>query len=57
VNKGRIAKNTLFFYIRMILVLGVNFYATRLLLEIIGIDDYGIYNIVFGVIGNFYSFH
>ena len=50
VNKARIARNTLFLYIRMIVVLGVNFYATRLLLKIIGIDDYGIYNIIFGVV-------
>lgn len=50
VDKKRIAKNTLFLYIRMFVVLVVNFYAVRLLLELLGIEDYGIYNIVFGIV-------
>ncbi len=49
VDKKRIAKNTLFLYIRMIAVLAANFYAVRLLLQLIRVEDYGVYNIVFGV--------
>lgn len=48
INKKRILKNTFFLYIRMICVLVANFYAVRLLLQIIGVEDYGVYNIVFG---------
>ncbi len=50
VNKRIIAKNTMYLYIRMGLVLGVNFYAVRLLLELLGVEDYGIYNVIFGFV-------
>ena len=49
VNK-RIAKNTLFLYIRMILVLIVSLYASRVILSTLGASDYGIYNVVGGVV-------
>lgn len=49
INKKRILKNTIFLYIRMIFVLAANFYAVRLLLQIIGVEDYGVYNIVYGL--------
>jgi O-antigen/teichoic acid export membrane protein len=49
-NNKRIIKNTLFLYIRMIFTIGVNLYTSRLVLETLGIEDYGIYNIVAGVI-------
>ena len=44
VNK-RIAKNTIFLYIRMILVMVVSLYTTRVILATLGVDDYGIYNL------------
>lgn len=46
----RIAKNTLYLYIRMVFVLGVGLFATRVLLRTLGITDYGIYNVVGGVV-------
>lgn len=49
-NNKRIAKNTLFLYIRMFLVMCVSIYTSRIVLEILGIDDYGIYNLVGGVV-------
>lgn len=47
----RIAKNTLILYLRMFLVLGVTLYTSRVILEALGVDNYGIYSVVAGVIG------
>lgn len=49
----RIAKNTLFLSIRMVIVLGINLYATRAILNMMGIEDYGIYNLVCGFVSMF----
>lgn len=50
-NNKRIAKNTAFLYIRMILIMGVTLYTSRIILDKLGIDDYGLYNVVGGVVG------
>lgn len=49
-NNKRIAKNTLFLYIRMLLIMGVSLYTVRVILDILGVIDYGIYNVVGGVV-------
>ena len=49
-NNKRIAKNTIYLYIRMLLVMGVSLYTSRLTLEILGVEDYGIYTVVGGVV-------
>ena len=49
-NNKRIAKNTMFLYFRMLFTMGVSLYTSRVVLNTLGIDDYGIYNIVGGVI-------
>ena len=49
----RIAKNTLFLYIRMLFVLAVNLYTSRVLLRNLGVMDYGVYNVVAGFITMF----
>jgi len=49
-NTARIAKNTLMLYFRQILILLVSLYTVRVVLEILGVEDYGIYNIVGGVV-------
>ena len=46
----RIARNTLFLYLRTFLAMIVGLYAGRLLLEALGIDNYGINNVVGGII-------
>lgn len=46
----RIAKNSILLYVRMIFVMAVAFYSSRIILSTLGITDYGIYNIVAGVI-------
>lgn len=50
-DNKRIAKNTLFLYFRMILVMGVTLYTSRVVLDKLGVDDYSLYNVVGGVVG------
>lgn len=50
-DNKRIAKNTLFLYFRMILVMGVSLYSSRVVLDKLGVDDFGLYNVVGGVAG------
>lgn len=49
-NTTRIAKNTFFMFIRMALVAIVGFFTSRVILNTLGIEDFGIYNIVGSVI-------
>ena len=49
VNNKRIAKNTFFLYIRMIIVMGVSLFTVRIILNALGVVDYGIYNVVGGI--------
>mgnify|MGYP000806633100 CR=1 FL=1 len=44
-NNKRIAKNTLFLYVRMLLIMGVTLYTSRVVLQMLGVEDYGIYNL------------
>lgn len=52
-NNERIAKNTLFLYGRMLFVLLVSLYTTRVILTILGVEDFGIYNVVCGFVSMF----
>ena len=52
-NNKRIAKNTLLLYVRMILVMGVNLFTSRMILQTLGIEDYGIYSVVGGFVTMF----
>lgn len=52
-NNKRIAKNTMFLYFRMILVLFVSIYTTRVVLNALGVVDYGINNVVAGFVSMF----
>lgn len=49
-NNTRIAKNTIFLYFRMILLMVVSLYTSRVVLATLGIEDYGIYNVVGGIV-------
>lgn len=48
-----IAKNTLFLYFRMALVTVVGLYTSRVVLKILGVEDYGIYNVAGSVVALF----
>lgn len=48
-DNKRIARNTLFLYFRMVVVMGVTLFTSRVILEALGVEDFGIYNLVGGV--------
>ena len=52
-NNKRIAKNTIVLYMRMLFLMGISLYTSRIVLEVLGVIDYGIYNIVGGVVSMF----
>lgn len=52
-DNKRIAKNTLFLYARMLLIMLVGLFTVRVVLDTLGAEDYGIYNVVGGVIAMF----
>ncbi|KAA6310175.1 hypothetical protein EZS27_038477 [termite gut metagenome] len=52
-NNKRIAKNTLMLYFRMLLTMGVSLYTSRVVLEVLGVEDFGIYNVVGAVVAMF----
>ena len=49
-NNKRIAKNTVYLYFRTILIMLITLYTSRVVLNTLGVDDYGIYNVVGGVV-------
>lgn len=52
-NNKRLAKNTIFLYFRMLLILVIGLYTSRIVLRTLGISDYGLYNVVGGVVTMF----
>lgn len=52
-SNKRIAKNTLLLYLRTIIVMIVSLFTSRVVLRVLGVDDYGIYNVVGGVVTMF----
>lgn len=52
-NNKRIAKNTLLLYARMLLIMLVSLYISRIVLDALGVTDYGIYNVVGGFVTMF----
>ena len=49
-NNKRIAKNTLLLYFRMLFMMVVSLYTSRVVLNALGVEDYGIYNVVGGIV-------
>ena len=49
-NSKRIVKNTGMLYLRMLVTMGVTLYTSRVILSTLGIEDFGIYNVVGGVV-------
>ena len=45
-NNKRIAKNALLLYVRMIFMMVVSLYTSRVVLKVLGVEDFGIYNVV-----------
>lgn len=55
-NNKRIAKNTVFLYFRMLLIMAVTLYTSRVILQVLGVVDFGLYNVVGGVATSFVFF-
>lgn len=49
-NHKRIAKNTLLLYFRMLFMMVVSLYTSRVILNALGVEDFGIYNVVGGIV-------
>ncbi len=56
-NNKRIAKNTLILYMRMFFTMGVSLYTSRVVLNTLGVQDYGVYSIVGGIVTLFSFFN
>ena len=52
-DSKRIAQNTMFLYIRMFLIMGISLYTSRVVLKALGVEDYGLYNVVGGIVTMF----
>lgn len=52
-NNKRIAKNTILLYIRMMLTMLISLYTSRVILQTLGVNDFGIYNVVGGIVAMF----
>lgn len=52
-NNRRIAKNTLLLYIRMFISIIAGLYTSRVVLDVLGVNDYGVYNVVGGIVAMF----
>jgi O-antigen/teichoic acid export membrane protein len=50
INRKIIAKNTLLLYLRMLLTMVINLFTVRVVLNTLGVEDYGIYNVVGGIV-------
>lgn len=50
-DNKRIFKNTILLYIRMLVTMAIGFYTSRVVLDALGITDFGIYNVVGGIVG------
>lgn len=53
INKDKIAKNTVALYIRMGITMLISFFATRVTLQVLGVEDYGLNNLVGGIVAMF----
>lgn len=52
-NNKRVLKNTMFLYIRQFVIMAMSFVSTRIVLETLGVENYGIYTVVGGFVGMF----
>ncbi|MCB6962638.1 lipopolysaccharide biosynthesis protein [Phocaeicola dorei] len=55
-NKNKILKNSLLLYLRMLFTMWLNLYATRLVLNNLGVEDMGVYGVVGSIVGMFTIF-
>lgn len=49
-NNTRLAKNTIAMYVRMLIIMVVGLYTSRVVLQVLGFSDYGLYNVIGGFV-------
>ena len=49
-SNGRIVKNTIILYVRMVILMITSLYTSRIILSALGVEDFGIYNVVGGIV-------
>ena len=49
----RVVKNTVILYFRLILLMGIHLYVSRVVLNALGVEDFGVYNVVGGIVALF----
>jgi O-antigen/teichoic acid export membrane protein len=54
-NSKRLAKNAMMMYLRMIVLMGISLYTSRVILKQLGVEDFGIYNLVGSIVMMFNS--
>lgn len=52
-NNKRIARNTMILYIRTLFVMLISLYTSRVILQVLGVEDYGVYQVVGGMVSMF----
>lgn len=52
-NNKKIVKNTFYLYIRTFFTMLISLYTSRVVLSVLGVNDYGIYNVIGGIAGSF----
>lgn len=52
-SNKRIAKNAIYLYLRMFIVMIISLLSVRFLLDLLGVEDYGVYNAIAGVVTSF----
>lgn len=57
INNRRIVKNTIFLYSRLVITMLISLYTTRVVLNVLGVVDFGIYNVVCGFVAMFSFFN
>lgn len=50
-NNQRIAKNTVYLYIRMLVIMLIGLYTSRVVLDVLGVSDFGVYTVMGGIMG------
>ena len=56
-NNKRLAKNSIFMAIRMVVVMLITLYTTRVIQNVLGVEDYGVYHVVAGFVSMFAFFN
>ena len=52
-NNRRIVRNSIWMYVRMLFIMVISLYTSRVVLDLLGVSDFGIYSLVAGIVSIF----